>query len=130
MQPKTNSEFSTYPDRDMSDLFGMIREWGENRNILSGATPTQQALKGVSEYGEFADAVLKGDEPKIIDGIGDIVVILTIVAAQCGLRIEDCIEMAYDEIKDRKGVMYNGAFIKESDARYEAILLEIAAGSL
>lgn len=127
MQPKTNAEFYSYPNEDMNGLFALIREWSENRNILNGASPTQQALKGVSEYGEFADAVLKGDQPKIIDGIGDVVVVLTIVAAQCGLRIEDCISMAYDEIKDRTGVMYNGAFIKSTDDRYQAILAEIDA---
>jgi hypothetical protein len=42
--------------------------------------------------------------------------VLTILAAQNGLQIEDCIAQAYDEIKDRRGVMKDGVFVKEEDA--------------
>jgi len=52
----------------------------------------------------------------IADSIGDCVVVLTILAAQNGLQIEDCITQAYDEIKERKGVMKDGVFVKEEDA--------------
>jgi NTP pyrophosphatase (non-canonical NTP hydrolase) len=89
---------------------------------VKGSDSKSQALKGVSEYGEMADAVLKSDKEKIIDGIGDVIVVLTILAAQEGLDIRDCAASAYDEIKDRNGVMYNGAFIKSTDERYPAIL--------
>lgn len=109
------------------NTFDLIRKWADDRNLTTGSDAKSQALKGVSEYGELADAVLKEDMPKIIDGIGDIVVVLTILAHQKGLSIEACISEAYEEIKDRKGVMYNGAFIKESDERYPAILEELAA---
>lgn len=43
------------------------------------------------------------------------VVVLTILAEQSGLRIENCIKLAYLEIKDRKGRMIDGVFVKESD---------------
>jgi hypothetical protein len=52
-----------------------------------------------------------------LDSIGDCVVVLTILAAQNGLQIEDCIAQAYDEIKERKGVMKDGVFVKEEDAQ-------------
>ena len=52
---------------------------------------------------------------RIADSIGDCVVVLTILAAQNGLQIEDCIAQAYDEIKERKGVMKDGVFVKEED---------------
>ena len=49
------------------------------------------------------------------DGIGDAIVVLTILAAQLGIHVEDCIEAAWQEIKDRKGVMRDGVFVKEGD---------------
>lgn len=72
-------------------------------------------LKLVEEIGELAHGMAKGREDEIIDGIGDAVVVLTILASQHGLLIEDCIEDAWQEIKDRKGRMENGIFIKEGD---------------
>lgn len=52
----------------------------------------------------------------IADSIGDCVVVLTILAAQNGLQIEDCIAQAYDEIKERRGVMKDGVFVKDEEA--------------
>jgi NTP pyrophosphatase (non-canonical NTP hydrolase) len=71
-------------------------------------------LKLSEEHGELAKAVGEKDTPEIIDGIGDMVVVLTILAAQHNLTIEDCIASAYNEIKDRKGRLVNGIFQKES----------------
>src|ERR1700739_1655739 len=109
--------------------FTLIEQWAKDLNRIGGSDSKSQALKGASEFGELCDAILKSDQPKIIDGIGDVVVVLTILAAQNGLKIEECIAAAYDEIKDRKGVMYNGAFIKSDDARYPAIVEAIATAA-
>ena len=106
-------------------LFQDIRNWAHARNLINGSTPTAQALKGVSEYGEMADAVLKNDIEKVVDGVGDVLVVLTIVCEQLNIDILDCVQAAYNEIKDRQGVMYNGAFIKSTDDRYSAILVEL-----
>lgn len=95
--------------------FELIRQWAEDRNIIKGSDPKSQLLKTMSELGELADGILKNRPAEIIDGIGDSVVTLVIVAAQCGFTIEECIEHAYEEIKDRKGRMENGTFIKEGD---------------
>jgi hypothetical protein len=43
----------------------------------------------------------------------NLVVVLTIIASQYGWTIEECIEAAYQEIKDRKGKMVDGMFIRE-----------------
>jgi hypothetical protein len=40
--------------------------------------------------------------------------VLIILAAMRGLTIEQCLASAYNEIKDRKGKMVNGKFVKES----------------
>ena len=42
---------------------------------------------------------------------------MTILSMQLGLNIGDCIKDAYDEIKDRKGKMVNGVFVKEQDLK-------------
>ena len=52
------------------------------------------------------------DGPEIVDGIGDCVVVLTNLAELIEVPIEECIEAAYNEIKGRKGKMYNGTFKK------------------
>jgi NTP pyrophosphatase (non-canonical NTP hydrolase) len=96
-------------------IFEKIRDWADARNIINGATPEKQFVKLMEEIGELANGIAKGRPDEIEDGIGDAVVVLTILAAQCGTSIENCIELAYNEIKDRKGRMVSGVFVKEAD---------------
>lgn len=35
-----------------------------------------------------------------------------------GINFIECLNTAWNDIKDRKGIMHNGVFIKESDPRY------------
>jgi len=93
--------------------FDLIREWANDRGLYDGGDPKTQALKLAEEVGETCRAILKQDEPEIIDGIGDCVVVLTNLAELTGTPIEECIARAYDEIKDRKGKMNNGTFKKD-----------------
>ena len=93
--------------------FDLIREWAETRGLYNEGDPKTQTLKLIEEAGEICRAVLKKDEPEIIDGIGDCVVVLTNLAHLCGTSIEDCIEAAYSEIKGRTGKMVNGTFKKD-----------------
>lgn len=92
-----------------------IRGWAHQRNLIIGSTPEKQTVKLLEEVGELAAGVARNDGAKIMDGIGDAVVVLTILAEMYGVTIESCIQMAYDEIKDRKGKMVNGVFVKEAD---------------
>jgi len=96
-------------------IFDKIRDWAIDRNIIEGSTMQSQFVKLVEELGELAHGISKSRDDEIVDGIGDCVVVLTIIAAQHGVQIEDCIGIAYNEIKDRKGRMINGTFVKESD---------------
>ena len=50
---------------------------------------------------------------ELVDGLGDTLVTLIILAAQYGLELEDCLEYAYNEIKDRTGKTVGGTFIKD-----------------
>ena len=167
----------------MKDLILKIEQWAEDRNIIKGTQPIDQAMKLFSEFGELADNVGKGRDCR--DDIGDVFVVLTIIAAQldhtiaeinlgkinypygdkyavselcsqlyefvCHAKngfidhnaiissleflqciainqesnLEECVQIAYNDIKDRKGVVKNGVFIKESDPAYEEALLKV-----
>lgn len=95
--------------------FEEIRQWADARNIIRGASPEKQFVKLMEEIGELANGMAKNKADNIYDGIGDAVVVLTILAAQYDVTIEHCIELAWNEIKDRKGRMVNGIFVKEAD---------------
>lgn len=92
-----------------------VIRWAEARKILPNSTSQTQLLKTMSELGELADALIKGDHAGIIDGLGDVLVTLIIVAAKEDLDLTKCLESAYKEIKDRTGTMMpNGVFVKDT----------------
>jgi len=98
----------------MEDLIQLIQQWAEDRNLIAGAIPQAQMLKMTEEVGELAHAIARKDKALAKDAIGDCVVVLTILAAQLDLDFQECVASAYNEIKDRKGKMVDGVFIKES----------------
>lgn len=97
------------------NVFDRIREWANERGLIKGGDVKTQTIKLVEEVGELSRAVIKSNEEEFIDAIGDCVVVLTNLAAIKGLKIEDCIDKAYDVIKNRKGKMENGSFIKNEE---------------
>lgn len=165
----------------MNELIAKIEQWAEDRNIIKGSKPIDQAMKLFSEFGELADNVGKGRDCR--DDIGDCMVVLIIMCKQLGIStidaiqedndncslkksvtwaghwmcswvlegmnnshelwfifssliniaeltgttLEECVQIAYNDIKDRAGVMYNGVFIKESDPAYQDTLDNIKA---
>lgn len=167
----------------MQELIKAIEQWAEDRNIIKGSKPIDQAMKLFSEFGELADNVGKGRD--CCDDVGDVFVVLTIMCKQLNKPIrvtgveylvatlqsgntrpksmvanlavllssfvssaedgesrdvgpilaslinlshyysicsfEECVQIAYNDIKDRNGLMHNGVFIKESDPVYASI---------
>jgi NTP pyrophosphatase (non-canonical NTP hydrolase) len=93
-------------------IFPAIREWANERGLYEEGDIKTQFIKMQEEAGELARAIIKADEPEIVDAIGDIVVVLTNLAHLAGHNIEDCIASAYDVISKRKGSMINGSFVK------------------
>jgi len=93
--------------------FDLIREWADERGLYDNGDTKTQALKLVEEVGETCRAILKEDHDEVIDGIGDCVVVLTNLAELQGVSIEECIDAAYSEIKNRKGKMVNGTYKKD-----------------
>lgn len=98
----------------MSDWQELVEQWARDRKIIGRTEPRDQMLKLIEEFGELSTALQKNDRQKFIDAIGDCAVVLTIIAAQCGESFERCQWAAWDEIKDRKGFVRNGVFVKEA----------------
>lgn len=97
-----------------SELELLIVRWSEARGIIQNSDAKTQLLKAVSEMGELADAVNKKDMAGIKDGVGDVLVCLINVCAILDISVTDCLSLAYNEIKDRKGFLTKeGVFIKE-----------------
>ena len=96
--------------------FDLIRQWAKERGIYDKGNSHTQYVKLMEEAGELAKALLKKDAYEVKDAIGDMVVVLTNLAALEGMQIENCIDSAYDEIKNRKGKMTNGTFVKEKSS--------------
>jgi len=100
---------STYAQLEMK-----IVQWAEARKIIPNSTPATQLLKAMSELGELADATIKQDRLGIIDGVGDVMVCLINYCALQDIDLVTCMDVAYDEIKNRKGTLLpNGVFVKE-----------------
>ena len=105
--PKHTPEPYPLPSR-----FDLIRSWAEDRGIYAEGNSHTQYVKLMEEAGELAAALLNDDKYEIKDAIGDMVVVLTNLAALEGMKIENCIDSAYNEIANRTGVMHNGTFVK------------------
>ena len=97
--------------KEMIDIINKVVEWHEDRNLIDGATDKDQVLKLIQEVGELSDNVCKQQDVK--DDIGDCLVILINIAARNGTNLQECLEVAYDDIKDRKGKMVDGIFVKD-----------------
>ncbi len=91
-----------------------IQQWVIDRNLQT-ADPKVQMCKTMEELGELARAINKGDTDGQVDSIGDVVVTLICISQQLNLDFNACLDYAYNEIKDRKGKLINGIFVKEQD---------------
>ena len=92
-----------------------IIQWSEARKIIPNSTPEVQLLKAMSEMGELADATIKKDKEAVIDAVGDVMVCLINYCALQDIQLVDCMEVAYDQIKNRKGILLpNGVFQKDT----------------
>ena len=96
-----------------SELEIAVEQWAADKGILSKATPMAQALKTLEETTELCTAINADDGAEIIDAMGDIMVTLIIQAKMQNLKLEDCLESAYNVIAKRTGKMVNGQFVKD-----------------
>jgi NTP pyrophosphatase (non-canonical NTP hydrolase) len=91
----------------------LITSWHHDRNLIEGSTDIAQFAKLIQEAGELSDSICKGKD--VSDDIGDMIVVLINIAERNGLSISTCLGKAWGDIKDRKGEMRNGVFVKEAD---------------
>ncbi len=96
------------------DLESAVEQWAADKGILEKATPLAQAHKTLEESLELAEAVRTEDREEIIDALGDILVTIIIQAKMQGVKLEDCLDSAYQVIAKRTGEMRNGQFIKDA----------------
>ena len=97
-----------------SERFDLIRDWAATRGLYQEGNSHTQYVKLQEEAGELAKALLKNDQPEIVDAIGDMVVVLTNLAHLQGYDIEYCVDEAYKVIATRTGKMINGTFVKDN----------------
>lgn len=97
----------------MKQTIEKVVQWANDKDLLKKENSFAQMAKVTEEVGEVASALLKKDEAKLIDGIGDVIVTLIILAKQNGLDIETCLEAAWIEISNRTGKTVDGTFIKD-----------------
>lgn len=93
------------------EVINKIVQWHKDRNLIEGSDDRSQFSKLLEEVRELAVSIETDNSP--VDDIGDIVVVLINIAERNGLSLEQCLEHAYNDIKDRKGKMIDGVFVKD-----------------
>ena len=92
----------------------LVLQWAEARRIIPNAKPQAQLNKALSELSELFTAESQGNLDGIKDGVGDVVVCLINYCALKDIDLVECLSLAYEEIKDRRGtLMSDGTFVKE-----------------
>lgn len=92
-----------------------VYHWARERSLFKESNPTAQYGKLVDEVTELGTALVFGDENDVIDAIGDIMVVLSIISRMHSTNLCTCYDKAYNQIKDRKGRIENGIFVKEKE---------------
>ncbi|MCS8613777.1 helix-turn-helix domain-containing protein [Streptococcus thermophilus] len=108
-------------DNTLTDLIAKINKWAISNGLDKG-NPKIEWMKITEEVGEIRDVFLKphdfdDKELALKDAIGDSIVTLVVLCLQLGYDFEECLKIAYNNIKDRKGKMIDGNFVKEVKKR-------------
>jgi NTP pyrophosphatase (non-canonical NTP hydrolase) len=96
------------------DYCGDVVEWAKEKGLLKYENHPKQFMKLVEELGEVSSEVNKKGN-NIAGELGDLFVTAIILSKQLGYEPSECLRQAYNKIKDRKGSMVNGVFVKEED---------------
>lgn len=96
------------------ELIDAVVDWGRGKGLDN---PVMQFAKMNEEVGEIAHELTRGNlkTPEMKDALGDTAVTLIILSDILGFDIVRCLEVAYSEIKERKGHTENGSFVKEEN---------------
>jgi len=118
------------------ELSKLVIEWGESKGILDSSTALRQLDKTQEELDETRAALKKLNDfdyqrdlmealgmptsnkedilAEVKDGIGDMLVTIVLLAKMVDLDTTDCLNAAYDVIKQRTGKMVDGQFVKDN----------------
>ena len=105
------------PAKDgIAELITKVNEWAISHGLDKG-NPKIEWMKVTEEVGEIRDVFLKPNdfanpEWSLKDAIGDSIVTLVVLCLQLGYDVEECLTIAYNDIKDRKGMMVDDNFVK------------------
>lgn len=107
--------FVIHTATNVFSLVDNIQLWGIQRNITAagGATALSQIQKLKKEVAELEAGLIAGDDKEVKDGIGDCLVVLVQVARLYRTTWDECLERSWNDIKDRKGEMHCGIFVKQ-----------------
>jgi len=106
-------EISMQEPDNFTVLVSKVIRWHYDRNLIEGSSDKDQVLKLIQEIGELSDSVCKGKD--IRDDIGDMLVVMLNITERNGVSLTECFQQAWNDIKDRKGRMVDGIFVKEQD---------------
>ncbi len=107
-----------YTGIDLPTLERAVVRWHYDRNLIEGSSDQAQLAKLTEEVGELARAI-RNEKPlanyQTADAIGDILVVLINIAERNALDLRVCLHRAFNDIKERKGKLISGIYIKEED---------------
>lgn len=99
---------------NFEQLSNDVLVWANEKGILKPENHLKQMGKMVSEVGELCDEIIKDNYLEQEKELGDVLVTVIILAEQLGLSPINCLDIAYNKIKNRTGTNVNGTFIKDT----------------
>lgn len=107
--------------KELENYQALIIEWAKDKNITTEDCAPKQRLKLIEEVGETASAILKENREEILDGIGDIFIVLTILAEQFDEKFElDCLDIDFNE--DSLSVLLSMIIYQEYNVGFEVFI--------
>lgn len=72
-----------------------VQRWAAERGIYEHSTTEAQLMKALSELGELADAIIKGDDEALKDAVGDVAVCIVNAAHMEGVGLDEVPELLF-----------------------------------
>lgn len=104
--------------RTMDELTALVWKWFDDKKLDD---PVMQTVKVIEEVGELAHEISRHnyDTPEVVDALGDSFVTIIGVCHHLGIDPATALDKAYNEIKNRKGKVVNGSFVKDEKNNIE-----------
>ena len=123
--------------KTLQELQVLILQWAKDKDLLKSENAPKQRLKLLEEVGETAGAILKNETDEIKDGIGDIFIVLVILAEQLSEEIlfdmtraskddhQDFVFL-FDNIINHKRLYFSLAYLNDICTKLDLDLTECA----